>query len=106
MLKTAQIFPYITINNISGGKNGDSDALTPFEATQDAFETGLHHLDEPLQLVFFKMFTEDCCCLWRHHCTCCLYRVTRIIKVKSRDCEIAVGPRISHWTDMHLLCRS
>ena len=35
--------------------NGESGALSPLEAAQETYETGLHHLNGPSQLAFVKI---------------------------------------------------
>ena len=39
---------------MAGGENRESGALSPLEATQETYETGLHHPNKPSQLVFVK----------------------------------------------------
>lgn len=39
---------------MAGRENGESGALSPLEAAQGTYKTGLRHLNEPSQLAFVK----------------------------------------------------
>ena len=91
---------------MAGGENGESGALSPLEATQETYETGLHHLNKPSQLVFVKnAYGGSLLSLGGMPALTASAETPGLQELNPGIPRVLQGP-LSNWTSYHLFRRS